>query len=84
MESALTQRPAPGRGKGIAAMKISDFDVLTFDCYGTLIDWESGITAALRTWASARGIETSDAESVLDGELDELVRAYQKWTLGKE
>jgi len=30
------------------------------------------------------GFETSDAESVLDGELDELVRAYQKWSLGKE
>ena len=29
-------------------MKLSDFDVLTFDCYGTLIDWEGGITAALR------------------------------------
>jgi 2-haloacid dehalogenase len=25
------------------------YDVLTFDCYGTLIDWEAGITAALRT-----------------------------------
>ena len=24
------------------------FDVLTFDCYGTLIDWEPGIAAALR------------------------------------
>ena len=24
------------------------FDALTFDCYGTLIDWESGILAALR------------------------------------
>jgi len=24
------------------------FDVLTFDCYGTLIDWETGIVAALR------------------------------------
>jgi peptide chain release factor 2 len=30
------------------------------------------------------GFETSDAESVLDGKLDELVRAYQKWSLGKE
>ena len=30
------------------------------------------------------GFETSDAEAVLDGELDELVRAYQKWSLGKE
>jgi 2-haloalkanoic acid dehalogenase type II len=29
-------------------MKLSDFEVLTFDCYGTLIDWESGITAALQ------------------------------------
>jgi 2-haloacid dehalogenase len=26
----------------------ADFDVLTFDCYGTLIDWESGIAAAVR------------------------------------
>ena len=24
------------------------FDVLTFDCYGTLIDWEAGLLAALR------------------------------------
>ncbi|TDR90446.1 haloacid dehalogenase type II [Enterovirga rhinocerotis] len=29
-------------------MRISDFKVLTFDCYGTLIDWESGMVAALR------------------------------------
>ena len=29
-------------------MKLTDFRVLTFDCYGTLIDWESGIVAALR------------------------------------
>jgi 2-haloacid dehalogenase len=28
-------------------MKLSDFEVLSFDCYGTLIDWESGIYAAL-------------------------------------
>jgi len=28
-------------------MKLSDFKVLTFDCYGTLIDWESGIYRAL-------------------------------------
>jgi peptide chain release factor 2 len=30
------------------------------------------------------GFETSEAETVLDGELDELVRAYQKWSLGKD
>jgi putative hydrolase of the HAD superfamily len=28
-------------------MKLSDFKVLTFDCYGTLIDWEKGIVAGL-------------------------------------
>ena len=28
-------------------MRLSDFKVLTFDCYGTLIDWESGMLAAL-------------------------------------
>ena len=29
-------------------MKLTDFDTLTFDCYGTLIDWESGIFTALQ------------------------------------
>jgi 2-haloacid dehalogenase len=29
-------------------MELTDFEVLTFDCYGTLIDWESGITTALQ------------------------------------
>ena len=28
-------------------MKLTDFKVLTFDCYGTLIDWETGIFNAL-------------------------------------
>ena len=28
-------------------MQLSDFKVLTFDCYGTLIDWESGMVKAL-------------------------------------
>ena len=28
-------------------MRLTDFKVLTFDCYGTLIDWESGIMQAL-------------------------------------
>jgi 2-haloalkanoic acid dehalogenase type II len=29
-------------------MKLTDFKALTFDCYGTLIDWESGMIAALK------------------------------------
>ena len=31
-------------------MKVTDFAALTFDCYGTLIDWESGIAAELSAW----------------------------------
>ena len=29
-------------------MRLTDFRVLTFDCYGTLIDWETGIATALQ------------------------------------
>ena len=29
-------------------MRLTDFKVLTFDCYGTLIDWETGILNAMR------------------------------------
>tara|TARA_Y100000758_G_scaffold286713_1_gene237636 strand:- start:310 stop:834 length:525 start_codon:yes stop_codon:yes gene_type:complete len=43
-------------------MKLGNFKVLTFDCYGTLIDWESGIWNAfqplLREQSTA--IEASD------------------------
>jgi putative hydrolase of the HAD superfamily len=31
---------------------LTDFKALTFDCYGTLIDWESGITSGLSELAS--------------------------------
>jgi 2-haloalkanoic acid dehalogenase type II len=31
------------------------YDVITFDCYGTLIDWESGISAAFARAAAADG-----------------------------
>ena len=29
-------------------MQLTDFEALSFDCYGTLIDWEAGIAAVLR------------------------------------
>lgn len=33
-------------------MALTDFKALTFDCYGTLIDWESGIASGLSELAS--------------------------------
>ena len=40
----------------------SDFDLLTFDCYGTLIDWETGIFSALRPLLAAHRKPLPDAE----------------------
>jgi 2-haloalkanoic acid dehalogenase type II len=39
---------------------ITDFTTLTFDCYGTLIDWEGGLLAELRPWAAAHGLKLTD------------------------
>ncbi|MBM3518864.1 MAG: HAD-IA family hydrolase [Alphaproteobacteria bacterium] len=36
-------------------MRLHDFAALSFDCYGTLIDWESGILAALAAWLAPTG-----------------------------
>lgn len=44
------------------ALTLSDFEALSFDCYGTLIDWEAGIAAVLRTWADEHGLALSDED----------------------
>lgn len=36
-------------------LDLTTFDALTFDCYGTLIDWETGIWNALRDPLAAHG-----------------------------
>jgi 2-haloacid dehalogenase len=41
--TAFRDRPADTHG-----VRLTDFDVLAFDCYGTLIDWEGGIFTALQ------------------------------------
>jgi 2-haloacid dehalogenase len=38
------------------------FEVLSFDCYGTLIDWESGILKTLRAILAKRNINISDQQ----------------------
>ena len=48
-------------------MDLADFDALSFDCYGTLIDWETGIAAVLSPWARSRGLDAGD---------DALLTAY--------
>jgi 2-haloacid dehalogenase len=49
------------------------FEVLTFDCYGTLIDWENGILASLHRILAAHGKKLDDATILkLYGDFEEL------------
>jgi 2-haloacid dehalogenase len=43
-------------------LDLDQFEVLTFDCYGTLIDWEAGILAAIRPILDERGVALTDDE----------------------
>ena len=43
-------------------LDFTDVTVLSFDCYGTLIDWESGILSALRPLFDRNSIENTDEE----------------------
>jgi 2-haloacid dehalogenase len=45
-----------------------EFSCLTFDCYGTLVDWESGIKSTLRTILSDKGI---------NGNIEQLYRTRE-------
>jgi 2-haloacid dehalogenase len=41
-------------------MDLADYRALSFDCYGTLIDWEAGIAAVLGPWAREVGLDLDD------------------------
>jgi len=49
----------------MSTARLADFKALTFDCYGTLIDWESGMTEALRTLVS-RAAKRLSRDAVLE------------------
>jgi 2-haloacid dehalogenase len=52
-------------------------EVLTFDCYGTLIDWETGILEPLRGIFEEHGVEASD-----DHLLEAHARHETRWEAG--
>lgn len=57
-------------------LDIGSFEVLTFDCYGTLVDWEAGILTAVRPVLAAHGIGIADADVLtLFGEIESGVEA---------
>ena len=45
--------------------RLSDYRVLTFDCYGTLIDWETGIWDALQPLFAANDLPHVDRKEAL-------------------
>src|SRR6266536_4804868 len=42
-------------------LDFSRFEIITFDCYGTLIHWEAGILAALHRILAAHSQQVDDA-----------------------
>jgi 2-haloacid dehalogenase/putative hydrolase of the HAD superfamily len=50
-------------------MTDKDFDLITFDCYGTLIDWEGGIVRAFQDEAGKDGIKLDP---------DDIISAYMR------
>ena len=46
-------------------MNLADYDALSFDCYGTLIDWEAGMSSVLAPWAREVGLDLTDEELLL-------------------
>jgi 2-haloacid dehalogenase len=54
----------------------SSYQVLSFDCYGTLIDWESGILGALRPLLARHDVSLSDDRTLgLYAEAESAVEA---------
>jgi len=54
-------------------LDFSRFEILTFDCYGTLIDWETGLLSALDLILSAHGKKIDDATQLeLYGNFEQL------------
>ncbi len=50
-------------------LPLHEHTALTFDCFGTLIDWETGILNVLRPWAKGAGLDATD---------DALLGAYAR------
>jgi putative hydrolase of the HAD superfamily len=46
-------------------LDLTTFKALSFDCYGTLIDWEAGIAAILSPWVREQGLDLTDEDLLL-------------------
>src|SRR5260221_808313 len=63
-------------------MKFQNKNYITFDCYGTLIDWEGGIRAALKKISDKKGLYLSldgISEKYIEAELQVEAEQYKKY-----
>lgn len=58
-------------------MDFSRFTTISFDCYGTLIDWESGILPVLRHVLGSHGQSQSQSQNLTDAAILELYGEFE-------
>lgn len=46
-------------------LDLTTYDALSFDCYGTLIDWEAGIAAVIGPWARRFDATVTDEQALV-------------------
>ena len=52
----------PGAGSAAPTLDFDRFEWVSFDCYGTLVDWETGISTAAGEVLESQGVRKSKAE----------------------
>jgi len=65
-------------------LDFNQFEVVSFDCYGTLIDWESGILPVLKQLLSSREMDLSENQTLelfaeFESELEKDKNDYIKY-----
>lgn len=62
-----------------APIRLKDVQVITFDCYGTLIDWESGARETLRTLLLKHELPVDEETYFRDWERSQWRRIHQRY-----
>lgn len=44
--------------------RFAKYEAMSFDCYGTLIDWEKGILTQLQAWVQLQNLKVTDAKLI--------------------
>jgi len=71
MTNSASGASADVQKTGAALLDFDRFKVITFDCYGTLIDWETGLLGAIRPILRSHNVSLSDAQILqIYGELE--------------